>query len=277
MQRLVRNRQGVLHLDLYDGDTLADADALPVVEVLRADGTVLSSGNAVKVPATTGEYTYEPALAELDELGPLVAEWTLSLNGLAGQVFRTYHELVGGPVVELGVLRKFEPLDDDSTYDDASLALVRDLAIYALEDECRTAFVRRRRTDVMGELGKYAVIERTRGATLASVSDGGTALDAASLAALRFGKGGLVMGRAAWHAPASLTYDYGYEVPPPRVARAVCLLAAEWAQENFDPAIPSRATLVTSDAGTMRLVTAGEFGRGFDIPEVNAVVQAYRE
>lgn len=280
MIRLPLNRQATLTLHTFDENAEpADAAQLPTVRVLDADGSLLDAGDSVKRADSTGVYDFTVDAAELNTLGELTAEWTEP--GVGVDIIR--HEVVGSHLFALGELRRLEPLEDAALYTADVLALARDVATYALEDACRTAFTRRRAVETWYDIGKFGTLERSRNAHIVAAAYGSdkTAVGDDTLSMWHIAPGGLVhgVGRPGfmYAAPVVVTYEYGHTFAPPRAVRAAKLLAREWAQENVDTALPQRATMIDSDAGSMRLVTAGEFGRGFDIPEVNAVVQAYGE
>lgn len=279
-QRLAKDRSATLNVVLSTGDDPLDADALPLVTVRRADGTVLKNGVATDA-AGVGSYDFALTAAELNTLGELEATWSAVFAGGPAQLFRSYYEVVGGHLVSLASLRKTDPLDDEVKYTLADLVDARDAATYALEDACNTAFARRRIVETLqGPFGKFVALYRSRDVQLVSGSWGTdpiTALDAYTLGTMAPQPGGLVAVPTIV-SPLSLVYEHGWQAAPQRVARAIRLLAAEWAQENIgDSALSSRTMMSTTEAGTFRYVTAGEFGRGFDLPEVNAVVQAYAE
>lgn len=278
-QRLAQDQAATLTIVLSVDGVAEDAGGNVAVTVRRA-GAIIKQGNADAGPAGDGTYTFNLSAADCSTLGELDAEWEATLDG-EPQTFRTYHEVVGGHVISLVAMRRFDPLDDEVKYKLDDLATARDLATAALEDECNTAFVRRRRVASIRDVaGKYVALSPNRDAELVSGLygvDPSVAIDAGTLVTMQPGEGGLVaIPRIV--APLVLTYEYGWKAPPARVARAVALLAAEWAQVNIgDSPLSGREVLQTTEAGTFRYVTAGEFGRGFDIPEVNAVVQRYAE
>ena len=160
------------------------------------------------------------------------------------------------------------------------MELARDVATYALEDACNTAFVRRRARLTAADrvaLGMIALPHR-RDVSLVSATRDGAALTADDLAAMRV-DGGLISrpDTAGFGNRAEITYEHGWQAPPPRVARAAMLLAREWLQQEKDSTIPDRASALDTEGGNFRLVTAGIGGQLFDLPEVNAVVAEYAE
>lgn len=281
MLRIARRQQARIAFTFTDAEgERADPAAGAIVTVYAGD-VQLVTGAALPL-IDTGDFEFRFASPQTDALGPLRAEWVAEIDGVE-QTYETWHEIVGAHIVSVAQLRKREGLDDAVKYPTPLLMLARDVATYALEDECNTAFVRRVRTDAVASgysVGRFA-LERARDIRIAAGTADARVLAAQELSGLIVERGGLVVatyGSTGLGTSATITYEYGYTTPPPRVARAVEILAAEWAQENADEtSIPARATMIDSDAGNIRLVTAGEFGRAFDIPEVNAVVQRYKE
>lgn len=280
MQRLAQQRQATLQLTIYVGDDPVDAGGLPQVTVRSLlDEAIVVQGAAVDV-AGVGIYEFPLTPANTTTLRPLVAEWVATVSGVAGQLFRTYHEVVGGHLFPIADLRRLKPFEDQVKYTDADLAVARDLATYALEDACNTAFVRRRRRQSIDDhIPRSAVVlERTRDVELATVSVDGGALEATAVSDLVVGKGGFINRRGGgFGRKAVFEYEYGWMAPPSPVVRAAKILAKSWLISERDSAIPSRATSMQTGDVTYQLVTAGMRGLIFDLPDVNAVVQTYAE
>lgn len=277
MLRAARQEARRLRVWLTDTDG-EPAEGLDVaVEIRDRAGTLVQAGAAAEGAGEPGSYTF--VAAPRAALGLLDVAWTATIDGHVTTV-NTWYEVVGSHVTTVARLRRRHPLENSGKYPGWALELGRDLATYALEDACGVGFARRRHehtafdTHVMGALA----LPHARDIAVVSAEVNDVPLDADGLALIRAGRGGYVTrDYGGFGNRATLTYEHGYANAPPRVAGAVERLAAEWLQEEIDDGIPDRAISVSSDAGTMQLVTAGTFGNLFDIPEVNAVVQAYRE
>lgn len=189
-------------------------------------------------------------------------------------------------IVTLARLRQEEPLDDVAKYPDVNVLAARDAVIEVLEDECRTGFVRRQRTEQFGDgvvmgsvvLDRGGGTNRHPGPTILAVSIGGYPQPVLPLGVFIVGRGGLLMRQyGGFGNVAEVTYEHGYEVCPGAVARIVRLLAIDWLTMERGSAVPDRATSMTSGDTTYRFVTAGVRGALFDLPAANAVVEQYRE
>lgn len=279
--RIARRQRARLRYTFTDaeGNPVQPAGGVAVTVYRDTDPVVNGAATVPDDPVTDPAYEFAFASPHTDALGPLRAEWVATIDDDV-QTFESWHEVVGAHVVGVAQLRRREALQDPDRYPAWLLELARDTATYALEDACNTAFVRRRRVDTTQDsrtIGKVA-LKRARDVSLAAGTVDARVLAAQELSGLRVERGGLVTGDALNVNAATLTYEYGYNSPPPHVARAVELIAEEWAREQADDlSVPARATMIDSDAGNIRLVTAGEFGRIFDIPDANAVVKLYRE
>lgn len=271
------------------GVTITDLDD-NIVQPRTVDGIAeLDAGIAA---ATRVRYRYRgPAPAAY---GTYLVVWDDGAGNLATEPDRLIVNYTGAPfapeagndaIATLAELRRYEPLDDAARYPDDLVLGARDALIEALEHECKTAFVRRVRTETFDDHVPMRAValtfgtstRRHRGPTITAASVNGIAVDLA-LTPLGVGAGGLVRRRyGAFGHEASITYEYGYDAPPGRVKRAVCLGVADWLAQELDSPIPDRATSWSTDAGTFAVVTAGARGAVFSLPELNAVVLGYAE
>lgn len=281
LTRIAQNTQHTLAIDLeVDGEpTAATGDV--TIEVLRADGTELTSGTA-SPRVDPGRYEYTLTPAQTAELNFLEARWTATLDG-AEQIFTTWHEIVGGHIVSIADMRRFEPLDDEATYQVEDLIRARDLASYALERACNRGFTTHyAREIVQPSTTSYLPLRGRVIRSAQSVTVGETALTDDEIASVFAHRAGYLYRSAAWRGSSNVTVEYlhGEQVADPNVARAICLIAAEIlyadALDGEGSAIPDRATSISSEAGTFSLITPGVGSAAFGLPEVNAVVQRWR-
>lgn len=285
----------------------------------QAGGTVTVDVTGYTVPVgdleariierDTGVVVLGPTGAGFNELAPRIATWSTDLaddfasgeylvlindgttdaepDRLTVNYFGQAPAVVAGndAIATLAELRRAEPLDNVVAYPDDLVLACRDALIDALEHECRTAFVRRTRTEAFDDSVPMAALAlrygtasgRHAGPAVLATTVNGVAVDH-DVTPVTVGRGGLVRrSRGAFGNAAELTYEYGYDAPPGRVKRAVRIGTAAWLAQELDSPIPDRATSWSTDAGTFSVVTAGVRGALFDVPELNAVVQAYAE
>lgn len=187
-------------------------------------------------------------------------------------------------IATLAWLREADPLDDIATYSDADILDTRDGVIDALEDACKTAFVRRTRTETFADGHRMTMIALERGGGLnrhpapvvTAMTVDGEVADLTS--GLNIGRGGLMF--RTWYDfgySCSITYTHGYAVCPGRVRRGVRMLVVDWLAQDKGSALPDRATSMSNGDTTYSLVTAGVRGAIFDLPEANAIVRQYSE
>lgn len=188
-------------------------------------------------------------------------------------------------IATLAWLRDIDPLNDDGTYSDADVLDTRDAVIDALEDVCKTAFVRRTRTEQFADSVTMRMVALERGGGLnrhaapvvTALTIHGVAVDLIAEPPT-VGRGGLLfLGRRTFGRGCSVTYTHGYEACPGRVRRGVRMLVVDWLTQDKGSAVPDRATSVSNGDTTYALVTAGVRGALFDLPEANAIVAQYRE
>lgn len=188
-------------------------------------------------------------------------------------------DVTNDAIATLAELRALEPLDDDTKYPDELVLATRDAVIDALEDACRTSFVRRPYTETFDDPVPMAMLnlERRRNPVVTALTVNAVELTAGEVTGLRAARGLVSRPYGGFGNTAVITYEQGYNTPPGRVRRAVRLLTRDWLAEEVSDTIPARATSWSAGENTYRLVTAGVAGAIFDLPEANAVVKQYRE
>ena len=280
LRRIVKDQDATLSV-LIENDDGERTGLTVTVDVDRADGTSVVDGANATEAGSTGVYEYALDATDNDQLDRLTITWNVAASA---ESYITYADVVGSHYCSLAQMRKLEPLDDATSYEDPQLVEARDLASYALERACNRAFTARYgREQLVGDGLAYLRLNASRIRSIDAVSVGETALSAEEIALIYPDASGILQKRSGTWASNSLItveYTYGDEVADPRVSRAVALIAREVlfedALDGEGSGIPERATSINTEAGSFALVTAGVAQAAFDLPEVNAVVNDYR-
>lgn len=178
----------------------------------------------------------------------------------------------GAPFFTISELRAQPGLENEAKYPDEDLEAMRAAVEQALEHACDVAFVPRTKTLVAFASGAAVSLGVNRPRTIVSVTSQDGAAVGVDHAYLL---GGLLAGISRWPTgPLTVVVEHGYDEPPLRVKRAALLLAKNWL---INGPIDDRATNFTTDTGTFALATPGLRGSTFGLPEVDAVVDEYRE
>ena len=252
----------------------ADTDPSPdaaTVTITRDDGTAIVSA-ASATPSGTGGFLYTLSAGQNDRLDTLTARWTSALGTL-----ETTTEVVGGFLFTVAQARALNPLSDTVRYTTQRVLDARTMVETALEDACGVAFVPRyRRESVNGSGSTELGLAMPRVRAIRAGTLDGTALTVDELAAIVPSGPGIVYTANRWtrgFGNYQISYEHGYDTPPPRVSNAALLLARRYL---VDSPVSDRATSLTTEDGTTQfLVTAGVRQAVFDIPEANAVVAQY--
>jgi hypothetical protein len=271
--RGLRNTELELRVELTDVDgKAADADADPTITVRRdSDGTAVATDAATaKVDDETGIYSFSLTPAQTAEVELFHAEWTATIDGTAGQIFRTDAEAVGGYLCSLGAIAG-EVADGTPT---ATLREARDWAEDILEQECgamRARYAAENLTPYTASL----LLSHTPVQRLLAVTNGSAgALDAGQLASLQLGPAGDLTGAAWTTTGVRVAYVYGEDRPPAPISRAAVQLAKFYIDEapsDYD----QRATRIDTEEASYQLVTAGVREAITSLPEVNAAIAQF--
>jgi hypothetical protein len=266
--RVLRDSGALLSHSFYADEVATAADGTVAVEITRADGTVLASGNATLVAGPPPSYTFPlPAQDDLDDLD---VRWSGTFSGLS-QAQLDQVEIVGGFFFSGVEGRAADPaFADQATYPAAALRQCRHEVEETIESVIqaalgkRVAFVPRFRRAVLSGTGLDAVelpdyfVRTVRSVTIT----GETAFTVAELADLVAESGRLSSTLRTWTSGRRnvvVAYEHGLDGPPPQIRRAALLLLKAWL-----PAFKRAGDeVVLSNARSIRLEGVGlSFGEG---------------
>jgi hypothetical protein len=266
VQRFVVNRGGTLRYQLPVG--VISASATAVSDDPNAFDVDFSG--AADVDPLTGLATYLVA----PNLVTQPNRWTVSWIANTGEQYTDTLDVAGGEFFSIAQARSLKPLNNEIAYSDEQIAAARVAAETAIEDACGVAFVPRyfsattysacRQMNRKPFLKPYlrAIRSASVNGVRQDISSVVVADDSAFWSYGSWPTGQLVI-RGEW----------GYDAPPPRVARAALLLAKHYLVES---GISSRTMRHTNAAGESDIfVTEGRGGAVFPLPEANAVVEEY--
>lgn len=270
-----RSRVGApatLSVTFYDGGETAVDPGTVTVTVTRADGTAVATAAATAgTEAAARTYT----LAAQTRLDHLTATWTGSLGG---RTVTTRHDVVGGFYAELAEIRALDALNNTTRYTEAKLAAARTQAEDRFDWATGVAWVPRHERETLSGLGTTQLtLKWQRPRTLIAASIDGTAVS--DLTALRLYPYGMVERTAGVTFPREASgggrnviveYTHGYDSPPADLKQAF-LTYVRYLLLDTTSRIPDRASTLSTDFGTMQLVTAG-FQRPTGLPDVDAVL-----
>lgn len=274
-----------------DAGVAADPGTVTLGITNLAGATIVAAGAATTAttPGATGVRTY--ALAAQAALDTLTVTWTSSVFG----AFTSQHEIVGAFLFTVAELRAVDggKLGNASTYPSATLELMRARVDEQLESICGVSFVSRyayvtqaRSTphrlllykpngDVALRVSAVRSVEtRTFGTTTWA------ALTQAELDdVLVLSHGELIRESLGYFFSGQRNVRVGFEhgyARPPREIHDVALTIARYA---FSEDILSQRTIsLSSEMGTTQFAVANQsLGRYTSLPEVNAVLERYRE
>lgn len=266
---------------------VATAPDSGTITITGADGTVIVNADAISVSGTKGIYQLtETHTANVDEL---TAVWTVSVASNPGQIFRTYHLVVGALLFTLAEARAYDAsaMANTTTYPAATLAEGRDIVTDAIEDVIGVALGGRYAREVISGGGSSELwLSRVRPSTIRAAeyrtfgTQTWTALTADELADILIWDSGLIAreslgsftsGSRNWR----ITYEHGWQPIPNELRQAGLALLRE---RVVSSALPARATSQTNEFGSFALSTAGRGSEvWFGLPGVDSVLARYRE
>lgn len=268
MERIVKGRSSTLSNTFTFTPT-----GTPSVALTRmSDGTAVTTGSVSGAGAT---WSYTIPATSNTQLDTYHETWTATTGGSA-QTFTDDIEVAGGSIFTLAEARAVAPLSSTTNYPDTAIFAMRTLVEQALEDACGVAFVPRYKLETFNGDGTTVLSPTwTRVTAIRSATITSTALTVGQLATVvPYGLSAIYYpsGWTAGFGNVTVGYEHGHPYPPERVKRAALRLAKRWLVEG---PVDDRATSFSNDDGTYSLVTPGQRGVLFDLPEVNAVVQQY--
>ena len=249
-----------------DGVATDPSPATATVTITRDDGSLLLDEVAATRTAV-GTFAISLTAVQNNQLDSLSVAWTSSLGTLPAIV-----EIVGGFLFTIAQARALNPLSDVVRYPTQRIVDARTMVETALEDACGVAFVPRYRRESLNGSGSTEVaLAMPRVRSIRAGTLDGTALTVDDLAAIVPSGPGIIYTPSGWtrgFINYAISYEHGYDTPPPRVSNAALLLARRYL---VDSPVSDRATSLTTEDGTTQfLVTAGVRQAVFDIPEANA-------
>ncbi len=273
-ERVLQSTPVAVSQGWYQDGVLTDPGVVTAT-VTRDDGTVLLT-NAATTGTGAAVRVLDLTIAQTALLDILTVTWTSATKGtLTSRV-----EIVGGFMFSIADARALKPLDSTTKYPAAAIAQARTLAEQALEKECNVAFVptyARERQSGRTPM----VLNHLRVRTIRSVktTTGGvsTALTSAELVNLAPHGSNILHNPLGWfsgYSNVEIIYEHGHDYPPARGSHAALVLAKSYL---VDGPADERATSYTTTDGSYSLLLAGTRGSVFNLPEVEAFVQQYRE
>lgn len=264
------------------GDPVAFDDPPKVTIIRDSTGTdVLTDVVATEVIEGEGEeaeeyWTVKIPAADLAELDLLTAQWVGEIDGDAA-TFETEYEVVGGFVISLAEIRRNLNKEIAAKITDADIAAKRERAVREIEQECGTSFRLRYSRERLDGRGYRRLILGCRGLKrIISVEVEGRIWSPTEVEALSLDPSGVIEASSPWPRGIGnvvVTYVAGLTSYPsalePICAYALYLLTPTPTDVN------QRATSMTVDDATYRMVTPGERGARFPLPSVNAFVAEF--
>lgn len=273
--RIQLNQGGTCHA-FWERDGYPWDPGTVTVTVTNDEGVALVTDASATKPdnGLPGERTFliTPVLA--GQLDSLTLAWTSETDS---SILTTKVDVCGGFLFSVAQARRLSPLGDTTNYPAQHILAARTLAEMALEDVCGVAFAPRYRRD-HARIVSFGLLNlpRRRVTSVRAIfttTDSGL-MQLPSLTGLRIQSGGNIFMPSFynwWSTPIVVTYENGYESPPPRVGQAAALLARRWLVES--PWDERMIAFRSREGGEVDILTAQ--GEAFDIPEVVAVSELY--
>lgn len=261
----------IAHTFTVDGVAADPTPDSATIEILRGDGTELVPAGTNATNAGPGKFTYTLTPTQTAQLDLLTVKWTATFGQLQTMTSRV--EIVGGFLFTVAEARALKPLGNAEMYPLAALLTARTLAEQTLEEVCNVAFVPRYRRERAIPVRHGHV--RVKGRDIRAIRDltvDDVALTVDELAAITVPREFTIAGVSKTGSRYVIGYEHGHDFPPEQARRIALRLAKRYLVET---PIDERASSMTTDDGTISLVTPGLRGMLFDIPEANAFVQVY--
>lgn len=280
-ERIIINRSATLSHVFYVNGVAADPTGTPTVQILRSDGTTVTTGTVTDDPAA-GTWTVTIPATANTLLDTLEVTWTATVSGET-QEYVDYVDVAGGYLFSIAQARALPPLSNTTTYTTARIAEARVLAEQTIEDACGRAFVPRYTRETLHGTGTQTLMlsmPDIRAVRSVAITTGTSAsgYTADELALLAVNPSGLLHNNgAAWTAGVgniTVGYEHGLGTPPARVSQAALLLARSWLVKG---PVDDRALGQATAGGdfSFGLATPGRGGSYVGIPEVDATIDAY--
>lgn len=269
MQSVLKGSAGKIRAVFTDSDGAAASPTAPKVTITRdSDGAAVATA-AAATNEGGGVVSFTLTAGSVADVDLLHVAWSAS----AGSAAAAEVAVVDGFLCSLEDISL--RLEANVVPPPADLRALREVAERRIEDACGVAFrPSYRRERMVGDGAPSLLLSSPRPTRIISASiDGGD-----DIAADTQLDGGAAIYAAGWTSGATvdIAYAHGYATPPEPISRATIALARHLVLE--DPSnVFDRATSYTTEEATYSLVTPGVRGMETPIPEVNAVINAYRE
>lgn len=266
-------------------DGVAVDPGVVTVSITNAAGTAVVT-DAATSGTGAGDRTYTLTPAQTANLDVLTCVWTGSVGGQATSV-TTEVEIVGAHLFTIAEARNFDKqqLSSSAGYNAQVIEKARARITDEFEDICGISFIPRYKrltfsgTDTQELILPDLFVTAIRSLeTRTSGTATWTAYTSTELADLFVDDYGLLYRESlgvltAGRRNVRIGYEYGLQRPPLSISRAALkVLVSQAVPSN----LPERATSLSDELGTFRLVTAGEDGRWYGIPEVDSVLSRYQ-
>lgn len=277
MQRLRRDTARTLALDLVDDDSGPITDATgATLAVTGAAGVALAGSPFTATGLAEGALRVALTPTNTAQLGVFDLLWTITRPG-GTELRRGQLEIVGAFLYEIGELRALYPdYNDAEDWPAERLRQNRDAVEDTFEPWLSPQPCRRRRRvtldgGVSGVAGRLLELPDIYPQRPISITVGGTALTQTELDALAVYETGHVVSEHPWATGRQnivVDYEHGLAQVPQDLHDAALLVAKA---TLTSPAVPDRATSISTDTGNFRLTIAGKDGpTGF--PTVDAAL-----
>lgn len=279
-ERVLEDAAATVSVTLYDGETPTDASAMPTVEVVRDDGTVLvAAGTAASDPTPgDGSYSFQLTPTHTSRVDRLEVRWTATVGG-ATQAVRSQVEVVGGYYFPLAELRAERNLSDTVKFTTAELARARAWAETVIERWVGVSFVRRyHRHHFAGDASSRLFLPHLFVTDVLAAELDGATLDVSAWTVEPFGRlhADTTFARPTFASPAPngwVAYAHGLDAVPVDVAEA----AKDMARHHLLEDQSGRPVLSVGNelGGTTRFGFAGD-DRPTGYPDIDVVLNHYR-
>lgn len=262
---------------LVNGVKTTQSTSLFGVTLVDSGGTTVSAGAVTEL--TTGEYAVQVAGSVISTETVLTATINVTTTGSLTHVFTHLYDVVGSQLFTIWELRTTNASKFTAAkFPDEEVTRARALITEFFEAYCNTSFVRRYRDITVDGPGVTEVNLPVN--NLQSVirgTDDGTALTTAEITDLDIYPYGLINNDNGWSSARQglvLGVVAGFTKPPLDIRRAALI----YARHVLSPGnVTDRAMIFTDETGTWRLAQAGKGDRPTGFPEVDFVLNQYRE
>jgi hypothetical protein len=286
--RYLAGSLGDLEVTITRDGSLVDPTSAGSVTVTDEDGNVLSSGAATLVGGSTGQLRYTPTAAVMADVNRLTVTWASVVLGADTAItITTTAEVVGDMLFTEREARAFDDgaMAVTATYTDDDIRRGHDAVMDEFERILRYPLGRRYYRDVVSGNGRDKLrLNRSGVQAIRAVSKRAagsqtwTAFTQAQLDDLAVTDWGLVERETLgeWEQGTRnyrISYEAGREIPG-----ALRLAGMRVLRHLLVPSsLPDRALYQTNELGQFRLAVAGDDGRWFGIPDVDALLLRMRE